>query len=210
MLPYRAVLGQKNALGQFEGLTGGLTSSVAREIVRQAEPVVREVVRDERNRFAEALIGGIPFAMLASMGYVATRYLAPDDSSRWKAIGYIGSAGAAGIGAWYTFSRLTEQAPEAPAAGPSSFDPVAQAAAQAIVKEADPKIRALVDEERARLAAAGKIFVPFAVGSLATLLATFFMVGDEKPGMKALGYTGGAALAGVGAWLALDREMAAA
>lgn len=205
MIPYKAVLG-KASLGQFEGLTSG----IAKQIVAQAEPVVREVVRDERNRFAQALIGGIPFAMLAAIGYVATRYIVPEKSSGVKAAGYIGSAAAAGIGAWYTVDHLTEDvAPTAPV-GSTSFDPVAQSAAQAIVKEAEPKIRALVDDEKAKLAAAGKVFLPFGVGSLATVLATFFLVSDEKPGMKALGYTGSAALAGLGAWLALDREVAAA
>ena len=72
MLAYVPVLGApRPRLGQF----GGLTDALAKSIVEQAEPATRRVIRDERNRLAEALIGGIPFAAVAAIGATATLYL---------------------------------------------------------------------------------------------------------------------------------------
>ncbi len=214
MLAYKPRYGAN--LGQsWADLTGGLTSGLARQIVTEAEPVVRQVVRDERNRLAEAIMGAIPFFSVSAIAYVASRYLIPDGKKTAKGVGYIASAASALGGAWWALSTLTEK-PEIdtinqaqPGTTNKTVDAVAQNAAKAIVAEAAPKIQQLVEEERIRLAEAGQVMIPFAVGAMATFLATFFLVGSDETKIKAAGYTGTALVLGTGAWLAMDKLKAA-
>jgi hypothetical protein len=201
-------------LGQIPELTGGITSGLARQIVAEAEPALRRVVHEERTRLAEALMGGLPFFSLASLAFIGTHYLVPDRAKAGKIAGYGAAAAAAGFGGWWTFRRLTgkpeEPAKAAPPAGPSALDPYVARAAQAIVQEAEPRVRRIVDEERSRLATAAQAGLPFWVGSLAAFLATFFLVGPGNTAMKAVGYSGSTVLFGAGTWLALEREKEAA
>jgi uncharacterized membrane protein YqjE len=213
MLPFtpaRRILSGGNRLGAgISDFASGLTSGVAKNIVTEAEPAVRRVVRDERNRLAEALIGGIPFAGLAALAFVGTRYLVPDDSKKGKAIGYGAAAASAAAGGWWTIAHLTEETLSTPppgAAQSSGLDPVIKQAAQAIVAEAEPKVRSIVQEEKARAVDAAMIAVPFAAVAMAAFLGTMFMIDDQNRKMKAVGYAGTAALLGLGAWFALDKE----
>ena len=190
-------------LGDLSDFTGGLTSGLAKQIVGEAEPAVRRIVRDERNRFAEAAIGGLPFACAAAVGYSATRYLVPDARPGLKAVGYIASAGAAGIGALWTFMRLTERPENAePAAPPGTPPKIVSQAAIAIVAEAEPKVRRIVDDEKRRLAVALEAGLPWAVGAAAAFLATLFVA--PGPAIKAAGYSATAILLGTGAWRTLE------
>lgn len=190
-------------LGDLSDFTGGLTSGLARQIVGEAEPAVRRIVRDERNRFAEAAIGGLPFACAASVGYAATRYLVPDAKPGLKAVGYIASAGAAGIGALWTFVRLTESPETAEVAVPAGTTPkVVSQAAAAIVAEAEPKVRRIVDDEKRRLAVALEAGLPWAVGAAAAFLVTLFVA--PGPALKAAGYSATTLLLGAGAWRTLE------
>jgi hypothetical protein len=209
MISYRPALASRS-LGQLSKLTSGVTSDLAKSIVQEAEPATRRVIRDERNRLAEALIGGIPFAALAAIGYVGTYYLLPDKPVA-KFVGYTVSAAALAAGAWWTFSRLNEQvtAPPTPSGAPGLVTGVAAEAAREIVKEAEPKIRQIVQEEKAKAVEAAKAGLPLAIGALAAFLATMFLVKPENAGMKAVGYSGSALLLGAGAWIALDKEMEA-
>jgi hypothetical protein len=194
-------------LGQISGLTGGLVDSLAQRVVAEAEPVTRQIVRDERNRFAEALIGGVPYGAGGAVAYVGTRYLVPDRLPVVKAGGYAAAAILAAVGAWQTIDRLREPVPAAaPPSGPSALDPVVGRTATAIVAEAEPRVRKIMDEERARIAAAAQAGIPFAVASGASFLATLFLVKDENRLLKVLGYAGTAVLLGAGAWVALERE----
>jgi len=201
--PFRAP-----ALGQrVTELTSGITSNLARQIVGEAEPAVRGIIRDERNRLAEAVIGGIPFAALAAVGYTATSYLVPEGSKTGKAAGYMASAAALALGGWWTISRLTEKAeepvpPRTPAAPPPE---IVQQAAAAIVKEAEPRVRQIVADERQRFAAAAQAGLPMAAGSVASFLATMFLVKPENRALKAVGYSAAALLLGAGAWVAIER-----
>jgi hypothetical protein len=210
MLAYRPVKSGRYALGQFEGLTSGLTSGLAKQIVTEVEPVVRRVVREERNRYAEALIGAIPFGVVSALAFIGSKYVVSPDSGTLKATGYLTSAVAAATGAWWTVSHLQEQAAPAPApvkGGPTAADPYIQQTSQAIVTAAEPKIRALVDDERKRIAQAGLTALPFAVGAAAAFLSTIFLVDPDKKLMKAVGYTGTAILLGAGSWFGLQKEL---
>lgn len=212
MIPFTPVLGApRPRLGQLSdiasGLTGGLTDSIARKIVAEAEPATRRVIRDERNRLAEALIGAIPFLSISAIAFVGTKYLVNDDASMAKFVGYAGSAAAAGGGALWTFSRMTETttAPT-PSSAPSAMTDVAVQAAQAIVTDAEPKIRAIVQEERTRISEAAMIGIPFWAGSAVAFVATAFMVEDGENVMKTLGYSASALLFALGGYVALNKE----
>lgn len=208
MLAYKLISSRQYRLGQFEGLTSGITAGLAKQIVTEGEPIVRRIVKEERNRFAEALIGGIPFAVLSALAFVGSKYVIPKDAGIAKAIGYLVSAGAAAGGAWWVISHLQEEAPPKPATptGPSVIDPYIHRASQAIVAEAEPKIRAIMDDERERIAQAGIVALPFAVGAAATFLATMFLVDPDNKLVKAAGYAGTTILLGAGAWFALEKE----
>jgi hypothetical protein len=187
---------------------------VAKDIVREAEPATRRLIAEQRHQFSTAVINGLPFFGLAAMAYLATRYFVPEDKKAAKGVGYLSAAAVATVGAWYTASELKGAEPAAlPGAGvetSGTVDSITQNAAKAIVAEAEPRIRAIVDDERARLAAAGKAAVPFMVGSVATFLATWLLVSDQKNVMKAAGYAGSAALLGAGVWIGLEKEREAA
>lgn len=205
MFAYKPPSGRR--LGQRSSYTSGLTADLAKQIVAAAEPATRRIILDERNRLAEALIGGIPFAGGAAIAYVGTRYLVPDDKKTAKAVGYGAAALTAVIGAWWTFAHMTEATAPAPTpGGPSVVTDVATQAAKDIVTEAEPKIRKIVDEEKARAVDAAKSGLPLAIGSFAVFLGTLFLVKDNDTTVKALGYSATALLLGAGAWVALAKE----
>lgn len=210
MLAYKSVLSGQHRLGQLEGLTGGLTSNFAKQIVTEAEPVIRRIIKEERNKYAQALIGAIPFAVISALAYVGTKYMVPESAAMGKTVGYLTSAAAAAGGAWWTVSNLTETTiPEPPKSGPTAADPYIQQASQAIVIAAEPKVRAIVDDERRKLADAGMMALPFVVASLGAFLSTLFLVDPENKGTKAIGYAGSTLLLGAGAWFGLQKELEA-
>lgn len=211
MLGYKPVLATRHRLGQLESLTSGLTSNLAKQIVTSAEPVVRRIIKQERNKYAQALIGAIPFAVISALAYVGTKYMVPETARMAKTVGYLTSAISAAGGAWWTVSNLTENvAPPPVTSGPTAADPYIQQASEAIVTAAEPKIRALVDDERRKLAEAGLMALPFAIASLGAFLSTMFLVDPENKGTKAIGYAGSALLLGAGAWFGLQKELEAA
>lgn len=203
MIPYVPVLGSPR-LGQIGLLTGGLTQDIARKIVAEAEPATRRIVRDERNRLAEGLMGGLPLAALSGVTFVGTYYLVPEDRKTWKFAGYAASFASLGIGAWYSFSRITETRPPSETAG--AAPPVVAEAAKAIVDSADPKIRAIVQEERSRISAAAEAGLPLAAGGALALLLSATVIPSDSTLLKTLGYTGSIALLTTGAYVALEKE----
>jgi hypothetical protein len=108
---------------------------------------------------------------------------------------------------WWLYGGLREQksAPVPETTGPSAFDPIARSAARALVVESEPRLRAILDDERARLGAALKAALPFGVGSLAVLFATAFLVEPADKLLKAAGYSTSALLLGGGAWTATEQ-----
>lgn len=208
MIPYAPVLASSRArLGQLSALTGGITDAIAKKIVAEAEPATRRVIRDERNRLAEALIGGIPFLAISAIAFVATKYLVRDDAPMAKFVGYAGSAAAAGGGAIWTVGKLTET-PEVPppTTAPSAVTDVAVQAAQAIVSDAEPKIRQIVHEERTRISEAAMAGIPLWAASGIAFVATAFLVDDSANLMKTVGYSASTILAALGSYVALNKE----
>jgi len=198
------------ALGQFsikDFLSKDIVKALSKKVVQDAEPPARNLVHQERSRVARALIGGIPFASGAAIAFVGTRYLVPDHLPILKAAGYSLSAAAIGIGAWKSLSALktVEEAPPVKEASslPSSVTEAIDQAARSIAQEADPKIRTIIKDERARLSGALTAGVPWAAGGGATALLTFFLL--EGKYIKVLGYTTSIALFTVASWQILDR-----
>lgn len=202
-------LASGSSLGQLSKLTSGITSDLAKQIVEAADPATRGIIKDERNRAAEALIGGTIFAGISALAYVNTRYLVPDGLKTAKAVGYSASALAVALGAWWTLDHLTETtAPAKTTESPGAIQNVVNQAAKEIVDQADPRIRAIVHEEKVRAVEAAQAGVPFVAGSIASFLATMFLVKSENTTLKAIGYSGTALLLGLGAWIALEKEKA--
>ncbi len=152
------------------------------------------------------MIGGIPFAGISALAFIGTRYFVPDESKIAKAVGYSTAALAMTIGAWWTFNHITEVSAPPPAPSGGVVSNVAIETAVAIVNEAEPKIRQIVEDEKALAVQAAMAGLPFAVGSLGVFLATMFMVAPENKALKAIGYSGTALLLGAGAYVALDKE----
>jgi hypothetical protein len=212
MIRFAPVPFQTRRLGQISQLTSGITGNLARQIVSEAEPAMRRVVRDERNRLAEAIIGGIPFLAVGAIGYTATRYLVPDGQNTAKAVGYMGSAAAAAVGAWWSLHRMTEAPSEGEApATPSGTPPqIVQQAAAELIQAAEPRVRQLVAEERQRLADATQAGLPILAGGAAAFLATMFLVGDKNRALKALGYSASVLIMATGVWVTAEKTKEAA
>lgn len=190
-----------------------ITGSVARNIVDKAEPVARRIITEERTRYAEAFLEGLPWALGAAVAFIGTAYLVPAKSIP-KTAGYVASAALMGTGIWMTLDDLiptsgtvtpTAQAPS----NPSSAQGIAEQAAQAIVVQAEPKIRQIVAEERTRAISALETGLPLYIAAIADFFVTMLVIDDKNKTLKALGYTSSAALLGIGAWMSLEREKAA-
>lgn len=197
-------------LGQSD-LFSGLTSGLAKSIVAEAEPATRRVIKEERTKFAEAIIGGLPWASASAIAALATYYLVKPEPKYAKFLGYGTSAALMGIGSLKTISDLHEPAPsEAVAAAaakiPGSVQSAAAQAATAVVTEAEPKVRAIVSEERARLAEAAQAGLPLAAVGALTMIGTLLMIRPDQQLYKMLGYTVSTLLVSAGVWVALEKE----
>lgn len=192
-------------LGQ---LSQSIVDQAARAVISEAEPRVRLIVREERSRLANAAIEGLPYAAASAAVFVAASQLVPSGSPTLKSAGYVTAAGLLAIGAWQTLSVAA--GPETPPTPSSSSDTgipfltsTAQQLAQAVVREAEPKVRALVDDERAKLGGAVENALPFLGASAAAFLGTAYLIPKEKPSWKFAGYMGSAAALLLGAWRGL-------
>lgn len=201
MRPYAPPVLGSPRLGQIGNL---LTQDIASQIVSAADAPTRAIIRDERNRLSEGLIGGLPFAALSGVSAVGTYYLVPEEAKLSKFIGYGISFISLGIGGLWTFSKITERVVPQPPSGPAPA--VVQQAAQSIVEAADPKIRQIVEEERARIAAAAQTALPFVGASAIGAIATAIFVSDERPEFKVVGYSVSVLIAALGAWIGLEKE----
>lgn len=75
--------------------------------------------------------------------------------------------------------------------------------AKVVVAEAEPKVRAIINDEQAQLAEAGTAALPFIGASVAGFLATAFLVPEEKNAWKFGGYLVSAAALLGGLWKGL-------
>lgn len=193
------------SLGQ---LSQSLVDQAARAVIAEAEPRVRLIVREERSRLANAAIEGLPYAAASAAVFIAASQLVPAKSPTLKSAGYVASAGLLAIGAWQTLSvaagpETTPTPPTSSDTGIPLFSSTAQQLAQAVVREAEPKVRALVEDERVKLGSAVENALPFLGASAAAFLGTAYLVPKEKPSWKFAGYMGSVAALLLGAWRGL-------
>ncbi len=186
-----------------------ITSQAAQAIVEQAEPRLRKVLEDERKRAADAVGETIPYLAISAGAFLVSTYVITEKIPR--TIGYVLSAGTLGIGLYQTVSKLKETSETAAAPGepaPSSplsdilsalVDPATRQMAASIIAASEPKIRALIEEERARAANAILTALPWLGLSAASFFGTMFVI-PEKMGIgKLIGYlvASGALLFGI-------------
>lgn len=81
---------------------------------------------------------------------------------------------------------------------------LARPIAAAVVEEAAPRLRTIVQEERARAAESVKDGLPWAGLSAAAFIASAHLVPERMTGAKALGYAASAGLMAYGAWRILS------
>jgi hypothetical protein len=217
MTPYLPVLAsgrpiKAKALGQSSvSNLFGLTDTLAQTIVSAAEPATRRVIAEERTKFAQALMEGTAASAAALLTFIGTKYFVPQTSRVLKGVGYGASALLVGAGALWALSSL--QSPPAPEQAPGTpgapvVSAASQQAAAAIVAAAEPKVRALVDEERSRLADAALSGLPFTSLGILSAIGTWIFVKDEKKWAKAAGYAAATGLFSVGLWVGLSKEAA--
>ncbi len=205
LVPYRGPALSGPRLGQ---LSQAIVDRAAQSVVAEADPRVREIIREERSNLAQAAIGGLPFVAGAATAFLATTYLVSDGQTTLKGLGYIGSAGLFTLGAWNILRAAAgpEAPPEPPSEGPGIpfIADAAKQLAQAIVTEAEPRIRMIVEEERGRLGSAAEAALPFAMASAAAFLGTAYLVPSEMKTGKVAGYLASAAAFLVGIWHGLS------
>ena len=190
------------------GQSSGVINQAASAVVAQAEPRVRAIVAEERSRLANAAIQALPYAGGALTIFLASQFLVPAEKKFLKGLGYVASAGLFTIGAWLAFDEIAgaDSAPPQPAGEGgllSLFGDTAKQMAQVVVAEAEPKIRVIVQEEKAKLSQAGLATLPFLGISTAGFLATSFLVPDENRAWKFGGYLTSAAALLAGMWKGL-------
>lgn len=234
--------------GFTTSLTTTLTDELSKKIVKDAEPIVRNLVNEERNRVADAALQGIPYLAGGAFAAIGTAFIIPKSLLVGKLAGYAASSALLGFGAYSFFSKISTKAsapPPPPAPTPSTTpapQPVPEskpidtseipgaeklpempktpslpqlpevdtAALKAemsvkIVKDAEPFIRQLVQEERSRLGNALEAGVPFHIAAALSLVGTLFLVPAERPFLKTAGYSAATVLAGIGLWRTFDR-----
>lgn len=192
------------SLGQT--VSTGLLERAANAVVTSAEPRVRKILQEERSTVAKAAMEVLPYAGAALTTYLATSYFVPKGSPMLKGVGYVGAATLGTFGAWKALSKLrgTEKPlePEEPPS-PSVLDPIAQGLARAVIAEAEPRVRILVADERARLGSAGEAALPWGALAAAAFFSTMYLIPDDLPVVKMAGYTGTAAAGIFSIWNAL-------
>lgn len=195
-LPLKAGLGQ---------LSTGLVERAASAAVAAAEPRIREILQEERAGFAKAAMETLPYAGTAIATFLATMYFVPKGAPMLKGAGYVGSATIGAIGAWKGLARLRgAEKPEPPDETASVFEPMVKGLAQAVVTEAEPKVRALVADERARLGSAGEAALPWGSLAAAGFFSTMYLIPSDLPAAKMAGYTVTTAAALFSVWKALS------
>jgi hypothetical protein len=186
-----------------------ITSQAAQAIIEQAEPRLRSVLQDERKRAADAVSETIPYLAISTGTFLVSTYVITDQIPRM--IGYVLAAGSLGLGLYQTVAKLRETAETAPVPGEPSppsalseilsslIDPTTRQMAAAIVSASEPKIKVLIEEERARAANAILSALPWLGLSAASFFGTMFVVPGKLGVGKLIGYliASGALLFGI-------------
>ncbi len=198
--PYRGLSGAR--LGQ---LPSAIVDEAAKTVIAQADPAIRRIVHEERARIARAGKTFVPYAAVGIGGIIGSIYLAPKGANVAKAAGLISSVALLGLGGYLGLKELEGPPAAAPEPGPNIpfLGDIASQVAQAIVKEAEPRVKVMLADISTDLTEAGTSALPFAAGSAATFFGTAYLVPESTPVGKAAGYTVSAALMLVGIWRAL-------
>jgi hypothetical protein len=201
-------LGRPMMRGPRLGQSSSVINQAASAVVAQAEPRVRAIVQEERSRLANATIQGLPYLGAALTALLTTQYLLPKDKKVIQGAGYVASAGLLTIGAWNVLQEVAGP-PSTPPPPPSGgllsvFGDTARQMAQVIVAEAEPKVRVIINDEKAKLAQAATAALPIIGVSAAGFLATAFLVPDDKNVWKFGGYLTSAAALLAGLWKGLS------
>jgi hypothetical protein len=190
------------------GQTSAVINQAASAVVSQAEPRVRAIVAEERSRLANATIQSLPYLGGALTAFLAAQYLVPADKRVLKGVGYVAAAGVFTVGAWKLLQEVAGKEKETPA--PSSgggilsvFGDTARQMAQVVVTEAEPKVRQIITEEKAKISEAGIATLPFLGASAAGFLATAILVPEEDKKLKFGGYMASVAALLAGFWKGL-------
>jgi hypothetical protein len=186
-------------------LTSSVTDSTVKSAIDNAFPKIQAILEQERNRLVNALMTGIPFGAASAIAATLTYYYA--ETVTHRALGYsLAAAIAGGGGVSVLLGLKSDQAPAAQTQGssPSSLDPIIQNASQQLVAQADPKVRAIIEEERTRLTNALQTGLPWAIGSALAAVATAFVIPDGLEVLKILGWLITIALSAFGSWSALN------
>lgn len=197
-------LRHRPSLGQFT--FGGLTSGVAESIVKEAEGPTRRIIQEERTKVADAMIGGLAWLSAAALTGIGTYYLVDPKSKGMKFAGYGSAAALSGAGAIMTAANLRDPATDVkPGQTSGSIKSVSDQAAASMVAAAEPKIRAIINEERVRVSESVQAGLPLAAGGALAGIVTAMMLGERDTWTKVAGYSAAVLLAAGGAWIALDR-----
>jgi len=189
----------------LDTLTSKLTDSTARSLVDAAFPKVQAILEQERNRLVNSLTMGIPFGAASAITATLTYYYAQTNAQ--KAIGYSLAAAIAGGGGIAVLLGLKSQDQNQvqTQTKSSSLDPYIEAAAQTLIAQADPKVRAIIAEERTRVTSSLQTALPWGVGGALAALATVFAIPDGLDALKILGWLIAIVLSAYGSWLALQK-----
>lgn len=197
------ILSKTQDLGQLP-IIDKFFKDFAKKAAGEAGPAVKNAIGEERAKVAQALLNSLPYVGAAGVAAVLTSQFMPPIPFA-KTVGYAASIGIAGFGYWKAFSALKTPPPPPPkAADPTPFDSYINSAVSALVTEVDPKAKAMLEEERRRIVAAGKAGLPYLAGSGAVAILTFLLMPDIRLA-KAGGYIAAVGLGTAGLWVLLDR-----
>lgn len=199
------------------GQTNNLTTRMAEAVIEKAEPKLRQVMWEERKRFADGIATVLPYAAVSLGTVLATGYLVDPKDTYFKVGGYAAATLALALGIWQTVGVWRGSGSPTPdAASPETgilqdvvstfIDPASRQFASAIIAEATPRVEKIVNEERQRAADALQATIPWFALSSAAVLATMFLVPSKPDVAKMGGYMGAAGLALFGIYRGAEVE----
>ncbi len=174
-----------------------LTNRMAEAVVAQAEPRLRQVISEERNRWADAIMVGLPYAGISLATSLATTYFLPPGETAWKVGGYGVSLVTLLYGVWDAVDSLKEPTQPEPRDEKTGIvqdvistfvDPASSQLAQDIVEKAMPRVEKIVEEESQRATDAAHAIIPWLGVTALAFLGTAYLVPATMPPAKMAGY----------------------
>lgn len=215
--PYRPSYRVGPSAARLGQVSTSVTNQAAQAIIEQAEPKLRQVISEERARAADVVLETIPYLGISIGSFLISTYVVTERIP--KTIGYVLSAGTLGVGLYQTISKLKETvstAPPSPSTQQPSplgdilsalIDPATRQMAAAIIAASEPKIEALIEEERNRAANAILSALPWFGVSAAAFLGTMFAVPEKVSVGKLVGYLAAAGSFLFGIYRGVQKEI---